>query len=821
MKTQPVDPKFLTARILDKWPKHDVVYGAAVGKDGKVYLGLSSEMANPGTNSRLLAYDPQADAVEEIADLADYIPEAMDPLRHPHSKLHTAICVGNDGKVYAATHMTAPPATEDYYHFWHAYNDPVRCFKGSHLVIHDPATKETRDFGIVSPKGGCRWMTYNPELEELYLTTFLLGHFMVIRPKTGEVKDMGRICQYDFMGPCYSACGKVFTTDCRGHLLRYDPKAETIEKLPIKIPNEPWRASDGNGVFHFLPGPDGVKLYGVGPLGRHLFEYDPGVGRHGQMRDLGTAWGEDQMDEYTQTPMIRTMAMGRDGRAYLCARYNTNPRAIAGAKPSISTARNNIVAIDPRTGEKQDYGLMQAEGLPPILSCVATATADDNTVYFATWKVERHLPIQLVLFRPEGVKQPPPPPAAKDWEKVQPDPKWSSPARHGYHTPSRECGSPFVTKGLVLARELGDAGRSIPFIPRNECAITALAPARNGAVYGATSGKRSHLFVLTPLAKRLMPMNVFGQGATACRCLVFDGQGRLFAATNGEGGGRLWMYDAPQHEMWLRRFDDMDRGEFSGLATQPPETAVHLEDLGAPVPGEGIRCIAMDPFWNQIHGLTWPGGKFFTYDTETGETKVEDIFDEHFGVCGNISRDMVFDLGSLYFAGKHGYLVEYLLAEEQFENTGLKIPVGAGREYLNSVTAFAKGPDGVIFGATYSDGYLFRFDPEEEELVNLGKPSSEGRIDALAYTNGRLWGLAGGEEQLTHLVRHDLRTGDMKDCGLLRAKMPKTWIVHKAEALAAGLDGELYVGETDAMSHLVIYAPPAPPKHWREDLDEE
>jgi len=812
VKTTPVDPKLIASRVAEGWPKHDVFYSAATGKDGKIYLGLSSEMENPGTFARLIRYDPQADLFEEIADLGKLFPEARETLRHPHSKLHTATCVGSDGKVYAATHMTAPPLDEDYYHFWHVYNDPARHFKGSHLVIFNPADNSVRDFGVVSPKGGCRWMTYNPEREELYLTTFLTAHLMVIRLKTGEVKDMGRICQYDFMGPCYSACGAVYTTDCLGFMVRYDPRTEAVDRLPVRIPNDCWRSGDGNGVFHLLPGPDGVKMYGVGPIGKRLFEYDPSVGRHGQMRDLGTAWGEDRMDAHSDTPMIRTMTVGPDGRVWLGARANASPKATSGAVPNVAESIFNIVGVDPRTGEKTDYGLMQAPGMPPVLTSVAATAAADGVIYWATWKVLNDKPLQLVIFNPDGVKSYPPPRWAPPSTGVKPRP---APAeRFAYHIPSRRDNAVFVTEGTFVVRTLDCASR-VPPIPRNECAITALAVTRDGLLFGATSGKRSHFFCMTASARRVLPMNVFGHGATACRGLCADSQGRVWAGTMGQTGGeggRLWLYDAPAHDGWLRRFDDMDRGEFSGLPAPPPDERVLLNDVGQPVPGEGVLAMTFDEANGLIHGLTWPGGKFFTCHVETRETKTWDIFGEHIQLRNNISRALICHNGSVYFSGHHGYLICHTPQDGRFENTGLKVPVGAGKEYLNAASAFVQTSDGVIYGGAQVDGFLFRFEPGKARLVNLGKASSENRICAMAAgLDGRIWALAGGPDELVHLARHDPWSGEMKDCGLMRAKLPRTWIVHRAEAMATGLDGEIHIGESDAMSHLVTYFPPVVP----------
>ena len=42
----------------------------------------------------------------------------------------------------------------------------------------------------------------------------------------------------------------------------------------------------------------------------------------------------------------------------------------------------------------------------------------------------------------------------------------------------------------------------------------------------------------------------------------------------------------------------------------------------------------------------------------------------------------------------------------------------------------------------------------------------------------------------------------------MRAKIPSTWIVHRANPMITGLDGELYIGEHDDISHLMTYYPP-------------
>jgi hypothetical protein len=104
---------------------------------------------------------------------------------------------------------------------------------------------------------------------------------------------------------------------------------------------------------------------------------------------------------------------------------------------------------------------------------------------------------------------------------------------------------------------------------------------------------------------------------------------------------------------------------------------------------------------------------------------------------------------------------------------------------------------------------LFRIDLRAERLTALGKPTSENCIRSLALNHdGMLWGLSGMDADITHLFSYDPRTGEAADMGILRAKIAFTWVVHRADVLKTGLDGQLFIGESDAISHLVIYHPP-------------
>ena len=111
------DQEKITIRYIRNKDHHDVMYAAAASPDDKVYFALCAEVGFAGSFAQLVCYDPATDSLKDVADLAgviDYPPE--DRLRHPHSKIHTAICFSPEGKLIAATHMTAPPVGEDSYH---------------------------------------------------------------------------------------------------------------------------------------------------------------------------------------------------------------------------------------------------------------------------------------------------------------------------------------------------------------------------------------------------------------------------------------------------------------------------------------------------------------------------------------------------------------------------------------------------------------------------------------------------------------------------------------------------------------------------------
>jgi len=125
------------------------------------------------------------------------------------------------------------------------------------------------------------------------------------------------------------------------------------------------------------------------------------------------------------------------------------------------------------------------------------------------------------------------------------------------------------------------------------------------------------------------------------------------------------------------------------------------------------------------------------------------------------------------------------------------------------VDTFLLDPSGAIFGGT-SDGYLFRFDPESMAVSNLGKPLLEYRITGLVRgSNGKLYGVGGDEDDMARLFSYDPQTATYQILGFVDVNRRPyySWQAYVIQAMAAGLDDTIYIGESERISKLYLFFP--------------
>jgi outer membrane protein assembly factor BamB len=353
-----------------------------------------------------------------------------------------------------------------------------------------------------------------------------------------------------------------------------------------------------------------------------------------------------------------------------------------------------------------------------------------------------------------------------------------------------------VTQTRIDARDLGYAPADL--IPNGESGVTSLAVAPNGDLYGATSGSRAHLFVLSPRHGYVQPLGVIPHAAAITNGIAVSAAGDVYLGTSP--GGHILKYT-------LREADTQQ------IEIGKPLTLV---DLGQPVPDESIVTLTIDRGANIIYGLTAPNAHFFSYSI--AESKFHDFgvlagkipFGEKFEKDKMMSRMLVVDQeGRVFASGEDGAFFRFDPKARKLEKLAIHAPAVPGREPWTRVDAFLLDPTGVIYGGT-SDGYLFRLDPDKLTVINLGKPLSQYRINGLVRApTGELYGVGGTEDDMARLFSYDPRTGAYNVLGFIDVNRRPyyTWQAYTIGALVCGLDGTIYIGEDERISKLYLFYP--------------
>ncbi len=367
-----------------------------------------------------------------------------------------------------------------------------------------------------------------------------------------------------------------------------------------------------------------------------------------------------------------------------------------------------------------------------------------------------------------------------------------------------------VSQVRIDLRDLGYPPADV--IPPDESAMRSLAVAPNGAIYGATSGRRSHLFVLYPQHGYVQPLGYLKGVTTVHRSLVVAANGDVYIGSSigvddnsqgysNYGGGHLLRYTpgANDEEKPIR-----------------VDAECPVQDLGIPVAGDGIYTLTIDRERGTIFGLTYPTGRFFRYSIADGKFAAYGSVAEHripgekFEKDRNIGRALALDAeGRVYGSGGDGRLFRFRLDTQKIEWLALTAPTVAGREPYNRIDCWAEGSREILYGGT-SDGYLFRVDTKSLTLENLGKPLNQYRIRGLAFArNGKLYGTGGNDDEMARLFSYDSAHGVYQMLGMVDVNHRPyySWQAYVIDALAMGTDGTLYLGQCERKSKLYLYYP--------------
>ena len=375
-------------------------------------------------------------------------------------------------------------------------------------------------------------------------------------------------------------------------------------------------------------------------------------------------------------------------------------------------------------------------------------------------------------------------------------------------------------------------------IPAQSSAITSLLAARDGNIYGGTSGQEAYLWVFEPQINKVRHLGRIPGQQGVHHALAEDAEGNLYAGT-----GKSMLEEFPLtpgkpgeagiHELlWndIRRHFASDPGghlyryqpKQSNARVKLPAMDCELEDLGIPVANNAVYALTASPDGRELYGLSYPDGHFFVHSV--GERKLADL--------GPIDREVVFHgperhwrslpralvcdaAGRVFTSGTSGALVYYCPHDKKIVETGLRVPgdyyhVQFYRDHA-VVECFAQAPSGLIYGGT-CDGYLFAFDPAKMKLTNLGKPRASRRLRCLAVApSGKVYVMAGERSAAKpcQCYCYDPREGGFEDLGLLIVDRSPYyyWRGYQFDAMAAARDGTLYLGESERRSHLFLFIP--------------
>ncbi len=366
-----------------------------------------------------------------------------------------------------------------------------------------------------------------------------------------------------------------------------------------------------------------------------------------------------------------------------------------------------------------------------------------------------------------------------------------------------------VSQVRIDLRDLGYP--ELDVIPPDSSKVRSLAVAPSGALYGATSGRRSYLFVLYPVHGYVQPLGFLDGVTTVHHSVVVSRTGDVFIGTSagvdndgdgydGYSGGRLLKYTPGDDENKPIRID----------------VACEVADLGVAVPGEGIYALTIDRDRDLIHGLTYPNGEFFSYSIEDekftlhGKVAKQKIRAENFENEKNISRALIVDSSyNVFCSGEGGHLYRYDAARRQLDRLELKAPTIPGRFVYNRVDAWTSDRWGTLYGGT-SDGYLFRLDPKALKLQNLGKPLNQYRIRGLVSApNGKIYGVGGDDDEIGRLFSYDPASGAYEMLGMIdvNRRPHYSWHAYRIDSMAIGSDGTVYLGQAERKGKLYLYYP--------------
>jgi hypothetical protein len=376
-------------------------------------------------------------------------------------------------------------------------------------------------------------------------------------------------------------------------------------------------------------------------------------------------------------------------------------------------------------------------------------------------------------------------------------------------------------------------------IPNGQSAVTSLTIGGDGLVYGGTSsdklGKEAYLFRYSgsgDYTEALRPLSPEIPGQQKIwHSLVTGSDGNIYGGT--WNGGDLYREAFGPKE----NLEDQPSGH---LFQYNIKTGA-IKDLGIVSNKEGIYVLRSNKTGDILYGITTPGCLLFSYNISNGKLRIiGDVMSSIKSYLNPSDKEYKFkitdvgesakpgweksiggapwqkryfpprdiicdDKGNVWGSRDQGYLFKYDVEKDKIIETEIQIPIMIGTEDGNiteiSVDALSRDHNGMIYGGTTSDGYLFRFNPNTGEVIGLGKPIRQSRIRSLSFgKDGFLYGIGGENTYISQVFRYNPENGDLRELGVIHER---GWTIYNIEVLIVSPNGDLYFGEKSRIGHLI------------------
>ena len=387
-------------------------------------------------------------------------------------------------------------------------------------------------------------------------------------------------------------------------------------------------------------------------------------------------------------------------------------------------------------------------------------------------------------------------------------------------------------------RDLGYPTQNL--IPADNSRITALLAHSNGFVYGATSGRtQSYLFFYNSFINKVRPLGKIGAGTGVHHTLLEGRDGEIIIGTGRNVFAPVKFtkdfpveFEGVEKQLWQdikAPFEPFEGGHLyrykpvtGDVKTYTNDDPCPLEDLGIPLARNSIYALTFNPDKTKLYGITYPDAHFFIFDLATRQTRDlgEFLSQKTYGGPERFWRTVPRALhcdprtGAVYTSGDNGWIIRYSPGAEKFELTYMRLPgeywEGQSSSDYPVVECFETDAAGKVYAGT-SDGFLLRLDLAGDRAIVLGKARDSRRMRGMKVAqDGNLYLITGELERACKLHTYDL-SGEwgFEELGPFAVDR-SPYYAHRAyqfDAIAVGVDGTVFCGESDRGGKLFLYFP--------------